>query len=127
MSDQERAEDFPVTDLYLAACNYAVSCGAENLGAIPGLWQRSIDDHWFIAVNPHTEELTTYGANNKGMKWPVPPFAIHVQYNGWAAGDLTPTGGWIAAGDGANETTFLAALRTATAQLTPTYSEDAGQ
>jgi len=39
------------------------------------------------------------------------PIHCAVLYNGWLAGVFSPAGGWIAAGEGANENTFIAACK----------------
>jgi hypothetical protein len=45
----------------------------------------------------------------------LPAMTCMVTYNGWPAGMLGPFGGIIAAGDAANERSFIDALRAAAA------------
>lgn len=82
---------------------------AEKEGAIPvskfeGCWVRGIDDSWLIAMNGH-EDPRMYGEVE------VPPFTCYIEWNGFPAGLLDPTGGTIAAGELANEESFIKAIR----------------
>jgi len=43
----------------------------------------------------------------------IPPFTASIEFNGWPAGLIDPAGGVIAAGELANEDTFIAAARAA--------------
>lgn len=67
-------------------------------------WTDATFKQWWVAFNGHPEKKAT----SKGQQ--VDPYHCYVEYNGWPAGVFTPYGGVIAAGEGANENTFIAAL-----------------
>jgi hypothetical protein len=69
-----------------------------------GVWRRTIGESWRIVFNGTPEAKKPEDAPE------LPPFGIYVEYNGWPAGILHPSGGIIAAGEGANENTFIAAI-----------------
>ncbi len=50
---------------------------------------------WGMELNPTNEQLDD-----------VPPFTVTITWNGWPAGSLEASGGWICAGELANESTF---------------------
>lgn len=103
--------EFSVDDPYYAAICYAQSHGAKNLKDHPGCWERQVDETWFVAFNGHKEPTPTHGGKKSlGQSVDVLPFSVYVEYNGWPAGILTPSGGEFAAGSGANVDTFVAAL-----------------
>jgi len=101
-----------ICEAFDALADLCVALGEAPLTKHAGLWERQVDERWHIAVNGHTEEHPT------AEGFPVPPFCCAVKFNGWPAGLFDPTGGVIAAGEGANETTFIAALRAATVKAT---------
>lgn len=72
-----------------------------------GCWEYAIDERWWVAWNGHGE----HRKNSRGVD--VPPYTCAVHYNGWPAGLVNPYGGVIAAGDAANEDTFIAAIESA--------------
>lgn len=88
---------------YMLIADIAEKDGVTPLNNLPGVWERKIDEHWTIAVNGHREEK-----KHKGV--PVPPYCCYVEFNGWPAGLFTPYGGQFAAGDLANEDSFIKAL-----------------
>lgn len=47
----------------------------------------------------------------------IPPFTASIEFNGWPAGLIDPAGGVIAAGELANEDTFIAAARAEIARV----------
>jgi hypothetical protein len=79
--------------------------GVVNIKNLPGCWEHQVDAQWHIAVNGQPQ---TVKASNGAE---VPPYTMYVTYNGWPAGLISPNSGWIAAGAGANEDTFIAALK----------------
>lgn len=81
--------------------------GVRDINQLPGCWEHAVDDQWRIALNGHGDERTAFGRAT------VPPYHIYVEYNGWPAGLIGPAGGVIAAGDGATEDTFIAAVEAA--------------
>ena len=86
--------------------------GASPLTKYENCWEERLDEKWEIAMNGHkTPKRCSHGIE-------VPPFSVYVQYNGWPAGILDPTGGIIASGESANEQNFIAAIRKRKAELT---------
>ena len=88
-----------ISEAFVKAIELAAACGARKINQLPGCWSHQIDGHWKIDVNG--KDVTVEN---------IPPYHIAIEYNGWPAGILSPIGGIIAAGEGANETTFIAAL-----------------
>jgi hypothetical protein len=88
---------------------------ALKRGAAPQTyWQGRIDQKWEVAVNASAEQVTVPTTSER-MGADIPRFHVAVWYNGWLAGLMTPFDGVIAAGEGANEETLLAALEGALA------------
>ncbi len=81
--------------------------GVTGIDKLPGCWEHQIDDQWWVAVNPHLEDVRS----SRGLT--VPPFSAYVEYNGWPAGIIQPLGGEFAVGEGANTQTFIAACESA--------------
>lgn len=98
----------PICCAFGGACDLAYHRGARDIDTKPGTFEVEVDERWFIAINPHREPVI-----GRKHKVPVPAVCIAVHYNGWPAGLIWPDGGIIAAGEGANETTFLEAVRVA--------------
>lgn len=75
----------------------------EKAGALPvkdRVWTHKVDEHWTFKVNGHPE--TREG---------IPGFHAMIEFNGFPAGLIGLEGGIIAAGAGANEETFIEALK----------------
>ena len=84
--------------------------GVRNVNKLPGCWEHQVDERWWISLNGHKETIKdSHGAE-------VPGFHAAIEYNGWPAGIISPIGGIIAAGEGANEHNFIEALKAATAK-----------
>ncbi len=82
---------------------YAVSKLCEILKESPikgKVWEHKIDDHWFIKINGHSKEMQG-----------IPAFHMTIEYNGFPAGIVSPFEGTIAAGEAANEDTFIEAVQ----------------
>ena len=106
--------DVDAMALFLALADYAERRGVPPLNTFPGCWSEQLDPTWWVAVNAHPEErLVRLPPECGNGEAPVPPFTALVYYNGWPAGLFTPHSGTFAAGEGANPTTFLAALNRA--------------
>lgn len=97
-----------MTEIFCAIVEHAAALGVRNIGEIAGCWEVELDDAWWFALNGHGEPTKC----SKGTE--VPPFTVYVEFNGWPAGLVDPHGGVLAAGDAANEDTFIAAIRAAT-------------
>lgn len=103
---------------FMAVADLGYALGARDINKIPGCWEVQVDERWRIAVNAHDEELQSLtGAR-------VLPGSVYVEYNGWPAGSFTAAGGIIAAGEGANEHTLVAALEAATAKANDASAAD---
>ena len=106
------AAGIQVPEAMMAICELGLAVGAAPLNKHAGCWELRIDEQWEIAMNGHDSPTKcSYGCD-------VPPFAVYVQFNGWPAGVIHPTGGWIAAGEVANEDAFIAAVRRRTEAVT---------
>ena len=80
------------------------------LGGVLGtVWEHQVDDQWYFAVNRSKETQTV----ERTSLVDIGRGEIYVEYNGWPAGMIDQRDGVIAAGDGANEDTFIAALEAA--------------
>ena len=67
-----------------------------------------LDDHWKFWVNGYSEPQKFITC---GVEQTLAPFHAYIEFNGWPAGIVNHYGGAIAAGDLANETTFIEALK----------------
>ena len=76
-----------------------------------GLYHCRIDKQWEVWINGHKEELPLREGTG------LPAFHAYVEYNGWPAGVFSPISGVIAASECANEETFCAAVKAATARV----------
>lgn len=106
MSDEPFVRDPPIAEAFVAIIRLAEKLGVKSIKDLPGLWELAIDEHWKIRVNGHKEEIDA-----------IPPFHCAVEFNGWPAGLFSPQGGVIAAGDCANERTFIEACERRTSAL----------
>ena len=96
----------PITEAFAAVAELGNALGAGPLNKHPECWECVIDERWKIAVNGHAEPKK---CSLSGL--PIEPFHCFIEYNGWPAGLMNPYGGTIAAGEGANEHTFIEAVR----------------
>lgn len=94
----------PICEVYAKMADLGGALGVVNINQLDGCWEHQVDDKWRIAWNGHREPVK----NSAGHE--VPGYHIYVEYNGWPAGLIHPYGGILAAGEGANEKTFLAAI-----------------
>jgi hypothetical protein len=80
-----------------------------------GYFARQVDEQWWLVLNAMRvpQQIRDESRGGTGGNVEVPPFTLYVSYNGWPAGLLTPFGGILAAGEGANEDSLLAALEAA--------------
>lgn len=107
------SDDINICEAFDRVAALGIALGAFPVTKFPDCWEHSIDERWFIAVNGHREPKKTSG----GVV--VNSFNCYVEYNGWPAGSFDPRGGVIAAGDCANEDTFIAALDEAIKRAAP--------
>ena len=98
-----RTEEICVAFMKLA--DLAAMLGVAPLNKVKGCWECQIDKQWWIAVNGHNEAIK---ASNDIE---VEPFNCYVEFNGFPAGAFNPMGGgFLAAGELANEDTFIKAI-----------------
>lgn len=109
-SDGEQIETTLVFDLIVQLC---LGTGQD---AVDKLLMFTVDDQWRFAINGKREpvnipdEPNLMGYNGLGCGECV------VWYNGFTAGLIDPNGGVLAAGECANEGTFIAALKACAAK-----------
>src|SRR4051812_42178304 len=101
-------EEIYIAEAMGAIADFAIGRGVTSINKLPGCWEAKIDEQWWIAVNAHNVSVEC----SKGFD--VQPFSAYIEYNGFPAGEVSPSGGVIAAGDVANEDTFIAALKAQT-------------
>ena len=104
--------DRPISEVFYEIGKLATALGIKDASKLDGCWEYEIDEQWWMAVNSHEEPVKC--SKNVTVK----PFHAYVTFNGWPAGVLNPYDGVIAAGDAANEGTFIAALRAAQEKAT---------
>lgn len=101
-------------EAFVRVMELGIALGIKPLPEHDGCWEHQVDDTWFIACNGHMEP-------KKMRKHPeldaLSPYTVYVEYNGWPAGNFGYHGGVIAAGEGANENTFIAALLAAALKI----------
>lgn len=99
-----------MSEAYIKACELIKLITGKNLIELPGKkWSGKIDDNWIIAI--HANEGETIEFEPEGTMGCSTTFGILVVwFNGWLAGLLDPYGGTIAAGETANEDTFIEAI-----------------
>ena len=104
----EAAEQDGVSDAFLAAAEMLCRRSGEVL---KDKVRTETVGRWIVVCNGTTEKVDVAPEGTMGAE--VPPLNIAVFYNGWWAGLLNPAGGWIAAGEAANEGSFIEAMRSA--------------
>ena len=98
------ADGILIPDAFGKIMALAFRLDIENIKDMDGCWEHQIDEHWWIAVNGHTEDaICSHGPT-------VSPFHCYIEFNGWPAGLIGMKDGIIAAGAAANEATFIAAI-----------------
>ncbi len=104
--------DPPICEAFMKLAELATKDGIGAFNTLPGCWTRHIGKQWWIAVNGHKTSMKATSPNgaSAGDGISVEPFHVYIEFNGWPAGIFTPYGGAIAAGDAANESTFISAI-----------------
>ena len=107
MSKQEPRR--PIVEVYVLLSELALSLKLAPLNQhFPnGCWEYQIDEHWWVALNGHQQNMKCSKGNE------VRPFEAYIEFNGWPFGILDPYGGSMGAGTVANEKALLEALRQA--------------
>lgn len=96
--------DLPIPEILVAFADWCIAHGVTAINKHVGCYEAQIDPQWWCAANGHTTPTQC----SKGIK--VPPFGVYFEFNGFPAGVVTPSGGWCAAGEAANEAALIAAL-----------------
>jgi hypothetical protein len=65
---------------------------------------------WVVCLNAQAAPASVALDGTMGCE-DVPPHHAVIFFNGWLAGTLSPFDGWIAAGEAANEDSFIKAVR----------------
>lgn len=99
-------------EAFYRICELANALKVPPLNTHEACWEYQVDERWFIALNGHDVPMKLRGR----QQVEVQPFRVYIEYNGWPAGVMDYGGGIIAAGEAANEETFIAALQAATAR-----------
>jgi hypothetical protein len=110
MGTQTVQEFPPVSEVMAEIAAMAAALGVTRINEMEGCWEHQIDDQWWVAVNGHQEDMEC----STGGK--VPPYGMWFEYNGWPAGLVGASGGWVAAGAAANEDSLIDAIKAATAK-----------
>ena len=109
-------ENLPLQVAFVRVIELAGAVGAPlPLSSLPNCWEHQVDADWWIAVNAHNGDRPAYSPQHVGHPMDVPAFSCHIEYRGWPAGVISPLAGVMAAGSGANEDTFIAAVEAAIA------------
>lgn len=95
MNDTDR-----VSDAFTALMDLALALGHREISKLPGLCTFEVDEHWKVSINGHKEEIDH-----------IPAYHVMPFWNGFPAGIFGPSGGIIAAGELANEDTFIEACQ----------------
>ena len=99
-----------MNEAYIKACTFINIIAGKSLLEMSGKrWAGNIDKNWIIAVHANRDREVEF--KPKGTMGGKAEFGIMlVWFNGWLAGMLDPGGGVIAAGELANEDTFIEAI-----------------
>ena len=97
-----------ISEAFAVVVELATALGVKRINELPGTWDVQIDEHWKVRVNAQKTELDC-----------IPPYHASVEWNGFPAGLFSPAGGIIAAGELANEASFIAAVRARIAKELP--------
>lgn len=71
---------------------------------LPGCWERTIDDRWWLALNGHGE------ATESSRGTTVSPYSCYIECDGWPAAVIDWHSVEFCAGETANADTFCAAI-----------------
>ena len=96
-----------VCEAFVAACEAA--CSGNDL-PLKGRVADFTRGGWRVVINGTAADHEVPG-DGECMGATVPPTHLAAFWNGWLAGVLNPGGGALAAGDAANEDTFIAAMK----------------
>lgn len=101
---------FNPPDAYAWLLELATVLGAAPVTEHAACWETTFTGvdggEWFVALHAQTGKLI---ACSRGSK--VPAFTFYIEWNGWPAGLIDPSGGVIAAGELANESTLIDAVK----------------
>lgn len=106
----------PFAAAFIKAIELADALGVEKINRMAGCWTHQVDDVWWLAINGHQDDRSVSSSKGMSSTSPVsvPPYAMYVEANGWAAAICDPFGGTILGEHSEDE--FIAALDRAIAR-----------
>ena len=99
-------------DKHGVAAAFDAVCSAfirRGLAPVKGKVVQETFGSWLVVMNGTREPVSGEPSGTMGYR-DLPPVHAALFYNGWFAGEINPAGGWIAAGEAANEQTFISAM-----------------
>lgn len=120
----------PLSEAMVRIMEYADAKGVENLKALPGCWEEQIDDTWWIAFNGHNDARKVVIMGGRPLDRSilgmveVPPFHILIVHQGDPLGFIHAFGGEMIYKKGADEESFIEAMKRATVREGGTPSEN---
>jgi hypothetical protein len=107
-----RTEEPQVCEVVHLIAELSFKLGEYPLTRYPEGWICRVDDNWTVAGNGMPAPVRIGGEGTTLMGVTLEPYNFAVWWCGWLAGTFTPYGGgWIIAGECANEDALIAALR----------------
>ena len=107
--DKPTREELLFSEFWDEFCALAGEMGAAPLNKRRECWTVALDSRWWLAVNG--QNYRVHALSPTGIRHPVPPFSVYVEFNGWPAGLIDPHGASIAAGSLANIGTLVEAVK----------------
>lgn len=105
MAQQQQTAPDTFPEAFMMCVELAIATltkqGYENLRTYPGILKIHPDDRWTIEGHAQADKEIDG----------LPAFNFRLSYNGWPAGIIDAAGGIIAAGEAANEETFIKCVR----------------
>lgn len=110
----EQHEFPPIGMAFMRAVELAEALGVSKINQLDGCWTHAVDDHWWIAMNGHSDDQPASSPAGMSADVPctVPPFSMYVERRGMAAAIVDPFGGSMI-GPEDTEDALIAALDTA--------------
>lgn len=110
MDKSSTPNDAPLCEAFVRVAELCEARNEHPISKYEGCWECVVDERWQLAVNGHKVAK----ACSFSPETPIEPFHCYVTFNGWPAFIFNPYGGGGAAGEAANEHTFIEAVIAAT-------------